>query len=283
MYICIYILIFCCCFVQVAFAAADSVFSFRLLDYGMPKADIAMLSPVLMVIGIALPAYMNDVVATRPLKVFIQGVFCKAITSGLLWACGQYAKSYYASPSDHDSYLFFGVIFFTMILHEAAGTLIFVAMMSFFSTVSDPKIGGTYMTLLNTLSNLGHKWPTSLALFVLPKVSSYSCSILNGSKDGQTATQTATQACSGLKDVACTAAGGICQVELDGYTVLTACCIVCGGLWYLMFRSAIVRLEKTPLEEWRITLSAGSNPQGGATGAKEMEKNGSVKLYPKDN
>lgn len=31
----------------------------------------------------------------------------------------------------------------------------FVSQMAFFAKVSDPKIGGTYMTLLNTLTNLG--------------------------------------------------------------------------------------------------------------------------------
>ena len=32
----------------------------------------------------------------------------------------------------------------------------FVSAMAFFARVSDPLIGGTYMTLLNTLSNLGN-------------------------------------------------------------------------------------------------------------------------------
>jgi len=31
----------------------------------------------------------------------------------------------------------------------------FVAQMAFFARVSDPLIGGSYMTLLNTLANLG--------------------------------------------------------------------------------------------------------------------------------
>jgi PAT family acetyl-CoA transporter-like MFS transporter 1 len=31
----------------------------------------------------------------------------------------------------------------------------FVSQMAFFAQISDPKIGGTYMTLLNTLGNLG--------------------------------------------------------------------------------------------------------------------------------
>jgi len=34
----------------------------------------------------------------------------------------------------------------------------FVSQMAFFAKVSDPKIGGTYMTLLNTVTNLGKKY-----------------------------------------------------------------------------------------------------------------------------
>lgn len=41
----------------------------------------------------------------------------------------------------------------------------FVAIMAFFAKVSDPAVGGTYMTLLNTLTNLGGNWPATLALW----------------------------------------------------------------------------------------------------------------------
>ena len=40
-----------------------------------------------------------------------------------------------------------------------ASAAMFVAQMAFFNRVSDPKIGGTYMTMLNTISNLGGQWP----------------------------------------------------------------------------------------------------------------------------
>merc|ERR1711972_690772 len=40
----------------------------------------------------------------------------------------------------------------------------FIAQMAFFNRVSDPRIGGTYMTMLNTLSNLGNMWPSTLVL-----------------------------------------------------------------------------------------------------------------------
>jgi PAT family acetyl-CoA transporter-like MFS transporter 1 len=43
----------------------------------------------------------------------------------------------------------------------------FVSIMAFFARVSDPAVGGTYMTLLNTLTNLGGNWPATLALWLI--------------------------------------------------------------------------------------------------------------------
>ena len=45
----------------------------------------------------------------------------------------------------------------------------FVSIMAFFAKISDPVVGGTYMTLLNTLTNLGGNWPSTLALWIIGK------------------------------------------------------------------------------------------------------------------
>jgi len=51
------------CFVlftcKIAFSPADSVFSFKLQEYGMPKSEIATISPFLLVIGLFLPAIIR--------------------------------------------------------------------------------------------------------------------------------------------------------------------------------------------------------------------------------
>lgn len=41
----------------------------------------------------------------------------------------------------------------------------FVSIMAFFAKISDSSVGGTYMTLLNTVTNLGGNWPAILALY----------------------------------------------------------------------------------------------------------------------
>lgn len=52
----------------------------------------------------------------------------------------------------------------------------FVASMAFFAKISDPAVGGTYMTLLNTLSNLGGNWPATAALWFVDPLTFRQCS-----------------------------------------------------------------------------------------------------------
>ena len=51
----------------------------------------------------------------------------------------------------------------------------FVATMAFYARISDPAIGGTYMTLLNTVTNLAGTWPSTLSLWLVDNVSLKDC------------------------------------------------------------------------------------------------------------
>ena len=51
----------------------------------------------------------------------------------------------------------------------------FVSTMAFHAKVSDPAIGGTYMTLLNTITNLAGTWISTLALWLVDNVSFKDC------------------------------------------------------------------------------------------------------------
>lgn len=52
----------------------------------------------------------------------------------------------------------------------------FVAIMAFFARISDPAVGGTYMTFLNTLCNLGGNWPATAALYFVDTLTFRQCS-----------------------------------------------------------------------------------------------------------
>ena len=41
-----------------------------------------------------------------------------------------------------------------------------ISLSAFFLTICDEEIGGTYLTFLNTISNIGLLWPGTLTLFL---------------------------------------------------------------------------------------------------------------------
>lgn len=48
--------------------------------------------------------------------------------------------------------------------------------MSFYASISDPKIGGTNMTLLSTIGNIGMVWSKSGALWLIEVLTFKQCS-----------------------------------------------------------------------------------------------------------
>ena len=65
---------------------------------------------------------------------------------------------------------FYALVIAVFAIHRAVVYAMFVSMMAFFARVSDPVVGGTYMTLLNTLANLGGMWPNSFSLWFVDQV-----------------------------------------------------------------------------------------------------------------
>lgn len=51
-----------------------------------------------------------------------------------------------------------------------------VATVAFFSRISDSRFGGTYMTLMNTLANLGSSWSSSVAIGMIDLLTFKECS-----------------------------------------------------------------------------------------------------------
>ena len=55
-------------------------------------------------------------------------------------------------------------------LHRVTLYGMFLGGVAFNARISDPVVGGTYMTLLNTFSNLGDMWPSSLSLWAVDQI-----------------------------------------------------------------------------------------------------------------
>jgi PAT family acetyl-CoA transporter-like MFS transporter 1 len=160
--------------IKVAFAATDSVFIFRLQEVGVSKSDIAAMSTVLVLVGFLVPAVLSNQLSTRPLEILIYAFVGKLVTSVLRWMV-VYCLQFEGVDVANVGMTYYSAILTVLVLHEIVGTALFISFMSFFARIADPSIGGTYMTLLNTIANLGSMWPRPLALWMLPQLSSYQC------------------------------------------------------------------------------------------------------------
>lgn len=222
----------------------------------MPKEDIATISPLLLVLSLALPAFTSKYLAKQPMKMFLYGLQFKLFTSILVWGVFQLSIEEYGQPEDGKegggpSMFFYVILVVVMSLNELAGNFIFGAQMTFFAKISDPLIGGTYMTFLNTISNLGSKWPNFLSLWVLPKMTLSSClpianeELKSALMDGN---------CLGLEDQ-CEELGGKCVITTDGYTIQQFLATAIGILWVFFLGNKILNLERAPSTEWLTTKS----------------------------
>eukprot|EP00603_Paraphysomonas_imperforata_P009894 CAMPEP_0114452970 /NCGR_PEP_ID=MMETSP0104-20121206/1794_1 /TAXON_ID=37642 ORGANISM="Paraphysomonas imperforata, Strain PA2" /NCGR_SAMPLE_ID=MMETSP0104 /ASSEMBLY_ACC=CAM_ASM_000202 /LENGTH=544 /DNA_ID=CAMNT_0001625247 /DNA_START=82 /DNA_END=1716 /DNA_ORIENTATION=- len=247
---------------RIALAPNDSVAMFKMQEYGMPKEDIATLSPLLLVLSLALPAVTSKYLAQQPMKMFLYGLQFKLFTSILVWGVFQLSIVEYASekseqneagePGSGPSMGFYAILLAVMSLNELAGNFIFGAQMTFFAKISDPLIGGTYMTLLNTISNLGSKWPNFMSLWLLPKMTIYACMSVASETSSRTALMQGS--CMGLEDE-CQAMGGQCEIKVDGYTVQQFLATAVGILWMFFLGDRALNLERAPTKEWLTTSS----------------------------
>lgn len=149
----------------------------------------------------------------------------------------------------------------------------YVACMAFHAKVSDPLIGGTYMTLLNTVTNLGGNWPSTVALWLVDPLTSKECRGAVGQSCGSAEAAAVSEAASRLGGAGgppqhvvsrldltllllpclqvCVSEGGACVTTLDGYYVESVVCVVIGLVWWVWLGKKMRRLQEESPAAWK--------------------------------
>uniref|UniRef100_A0A915KBE1 Uncharacterized protein n=1 Tax=Romanomermis culicivorax TaxID=13658 RepID=A0A915KBE1_ROMCU len=118
--------------------------------------------------------------------------------------------------------------------------------MAFHAQISDPIVGGTYMTLMNTVSNLGGNWPVTFLLSIVDRFTWKEC--LKG--DATSTPLLSLGPCD--NETVCQASGGRCQVTLDGYYILSVVCACVGFLWWRLMKRRLDRLQRLDKSSWTL-------------------------------
>lgn len=158
--------------VKVTFAACDSVTSLKLIDAGVPKEKLALLAVPIIPLQIVLPLIVSRYTnGPRPMEVYTKAIPFR-ILFVFVMAVITYLTPYIIASSSVEGGIDVPIYYYVLLvviygIYQIFLYCMFVAIMAFFAKISDPAVGGTYMTFLNTLCNLGGNWPNTVILWLV--------------------------------------------------------------------------------------------------------------------
>lgn len=278
--------------IQIAFATS-SIRSLKMIEAGVPKDKLGMLNAPFQIVQILTPIFFgNLVVVSKPLDLFLKIYPVRMIVTLILvlWV--------YCTPlfrDDNDQYPWSFFILYGIL--NGGYSLVFSSLSLtrtlFYTQISDKSIGGTYMTLLNTISNIGQTWPGTLALYLIDVLSVKHCEKIPGHPKPLNTSEAAFLAlaketnlntCSNQDQIevswlefeinnwccivlyliynvllffikSCIKLGARCLVLIDAFYLLTVVAVALGLFWLLYFKSSILKLQSLPKSGWRVDSS----------------------------
>ena len=252
---------------KLGFTATDAATGLVLQWRGESEETVAAFHAPSTPLQLAFPLLISRLVAgPRPL-----GLWSAAFPLRLLGGLALLALVYLGLPgggapgAPPPSAAFLVALFLATNAHALVGSAMFLAQISFFTRCADPAMGGSYMTLLNTVANLGSMWPRWFVLNAIQALSQRACLQQPGAAAAWSPEAAAALTCASAGDTAaCAAVGGACTTVADGYpTIVLVSCVV-GVIWWLAMRPTLRMLEEAPRGAW---IAVGVEGRGG--GAKK--------------
>ncbi|TPX30433.1 hypothetical protein SmJEL517_g06004 [Synchytrium microbalum] len=226
---------------KLGFIASESVTGLKLLEKGFKKEDLALAVlidfPFEILFGYYAAKWSSGSRPLRPWLYAFYGRLASALLAMVLVAL---------VPASGITTTFFVIVMASTVLGSFMSTVQFVGMGSFFTRISDPSIGGTYMTLLNTVSNFGGTWPR---YFILNAVDYFTDSTCSETDSGNSTIHCSSEPSKAL----CKTMNGTCQTRVDGYYVVGLTMFVIGVVCLLtLVKPVILNIESLPDRNWRV-------------------------------
>ncbi|OWB72031.1 hypothetical protein B5S31_g1732 [[Candida] boidinii] len=243
-----------------AFQVNESATNLKLLDKGFSKEDLAITVlidfPFEIIFGYYAGTWSNG---DEPLKPWLYAFLGRLLAAGLgqilVWGFPESGKI---------STSYFLCVILQHLLGSFMSTVQFVSICAFHTKIADPLIGGTYMTTLNTLSNLGGTWPKLIILYLIDNFTIANC-IPEGDDEFDISKITLNNpfvkepfynCISTQNKTLCKSSGGTCHVSRDGYFSTNLLCITIGlFLYFGWIRRTMNYLQSLPITAWRIGKS----------------------------
>jgi len=270
--------------VKMGTAATDAMARLKLVENGVPKEWVAFFAIPLIPFKLLLPLIISRyTVGSNAMGVYINAVPFNLLFGIIFPLFILWTPSFQMENGEFPTY-YYTILFCVFALQILPSYTMFVSGMAFSAKVSDPAIGGTYMTLINTISNVGGMWTTTAALWLVDYVAIYikACAglvhdvftnsiknqternlsfVLNGTLTSPNVGMTyetipphnlTTDVSNNGSRVLATPVEDPCIVKIDGYYVESVVCVLIGFLWLAWGRPTILRLQGKPIATWRV-------------------------------
>lgn len=126
-----------------------------MIEIGVPKEKLGLLAvpltPLQIILPLLLSRYTNG---PRPFNLYIKALPFR-LFMGVVAASWVYFTPIFRDSNNEYPFYYFILCLLINSLHSVFTYAMFVSQMAFFAKVSDKRIGGTYMTFLNTVTNMG--------------------------------------------------------------------------------------------------------------------------------
>ncbi|KAL4246768.1 AmpG-like permease/Acetyl-coenzyme A transporter 1 [Abortiporus biennis] len=230
---------------KIAWAANDAATQLKMVEKGLGREDLAIAVlidfPFQILGGYVAGRWSRGDKPLRPWMIAFGPRLVLALVATL---------TVFWFPKPPITIAFFAFLVIQTVLSSFAGTIQFGGIASFHTRISDPVVGGTYMTLLATFTNLGGTWPR---FFVLKGVDAFSIATCNIKAAGQQLSVKAAECVSEHGKQACKDLGGECITERDGYYIVSAICMGVGTLLVVFYLIPTARkLQALPASKWRV-------------------------------
>ncbi|EHY54652.1 hypothetical protein HRR83_004222 [Exophiala dermatitidis] len=242
---------------KLGFVTNDAVTNLKLLDKGFGQANMALVVLIDFPFELSLGYYAGKwSTEYTPLK-----LWCWAYVARLLAAMfAQFTIMIYPTGADEPVPLWYMLVVISSHVYSTfMNTVMFVAASAFHARIADPAIGGTYMTLLATVSNLGGTFPKFFILKFVDLFTKATCipptdpiAFSKAHPDITPITNSFSCALESDKHT-CLNGGGTCVIQRDGYYITNVIFVIIGAvLFWTYIEKKALALQALPLRAWRV-------------------------------
>ncbi|KAH7358478.1 acetyl-CoA transporter 1 [Plectosphaerella cucumerina] len=236
---------------KIGFQANDAVTNLKLIDKGFGQENMALTVlidfPFEIILGYYAGTWSQQYTPMR--------LWCWAFVGRLIAAvAAQFTVAIFPAGGVTAWYMF--VVIGEHVFSTFTNTVMFVAVSAFHARVSDPAIGGTYMTLLATVCNLGGTFPRFFVLRLVDYFTVATCHPgVSPDIDALKAPLVTDPFSCSLQPEKerCVKGGGACIMTQDGYYIVNMICVIIGVTTFVMFiRPKVLHLQSLPMRAWRL-------------------------------